>query len=166
MKILVAGIGNVLLGDDGFGPAVIAALRAGGPRTRPDVEIADFGIRGMDLALALTGGVDAAILVDAVARGGAPGTLYVIEPAAGAPPELLAHAMDPARVLAYAAAIGAPPRVVRVVGCEPARLGDGEGDGDRELLVGLSEPVARAVAPAARLVGDLVAALAEGACTS
>jgi hydrogenase maturation protease len=170
VRILVAGIGNVLLGDDGFGPAVIAALRAERSSERTGsrelggaaVELADFGIRGMDLALALTGGVDAAILVDAVARGGAPGTLYVIEPTAGAPPELQSHAMDPARVLAFAAAIGEPPRVVRVIGCEPARTGDDDG----ELLVGLSEPVARAVAPATRLVGDLVAELAEGACTS
>ena len=170
MRILVAGIGNVFLGDDGFGPAVIAALHgasAGGSPGRlalrgAAVEITDFGIRGLDLAFALTGGIDAAILVDAVARGGAPGTLYLIEPAAGAPPHLQTHAMDPARVLAFAASIGAPPRVVRVIGCEPERLGDVEGD----LVVGLSGPVERAITPAVQMVGDLVVRIAEGACTS
>ena len=70
MKILVAGIGNVFLGDDGFGPAVIEALQARPPRGST---VADPGIRGMDLAYALTSEIDAAILIDAVARGGAPG---------------------------------------------------------------------------------------------
>jgi hydrogenase maturation protease len=159
MKILVAGIGNIFLGDDGFGPAVAEQLRA---LTWPaHVEVTDFGIRGMDLAFALTSGVDAAILVDACARGGTPGTLYVIEPTAnGAPPEIQTHAMDPARVLAYAASIGTPPEHVRVIGCEPAHLDD---DGD--VSVGLSEPVAAAIAPAVLMVGRLVTEL-EGACTS
>jgi hydrogenase maturation protease len=162
MRVLVAGVGNMFLGDDGFGPAVAAALRT---RTWPaGVAIADFGIRGVDLAFALTSGIDAAILIDAVARGGAPGTLYVIEPAAAAgPPELQPHALDPARVLALAASLGTPPAYVRVVGVEPACLDD---DGD--LAVGLSDPIARAIGPAvelvARLVGDL--ATAEASCTS
>lgn len=165
MKILVAGIGNVHLGDDGFGPAVIAALRASRPGAAARgaaVEVADYGVCGVDLAFALTGGIDAAILVDAVARGGAPGTLYLLEPSANAPPEIQTHAMDPARVLAFAATLGKPPRVVRVIGCEPKQLGGRHGDA----VVGLSEPVARAIEPAAQMVGELVARLAEGAYPS
>ena len=159
MKILVAGIGNVFLGDDGFGPAVAGVLAA---RAWPDgVAIRDFGIRGMDLALALTSGIDAAILVDATARGGAPGTLYVIEPSAiaEAPIQIETHALDPARVLRFAGELGEVPRWMRVVGCEPQQLG---GDDDDDVSVGLSDPVARAVAAAAELVARLV----EVACTS
>lgn len=160
MRILVAGIGNIFLGDDGFGSAVAAKLRE---QTWPaHVEVVDYGIRGMDLAFALTSGVDAAILVDAYARGGTPGTLYAIEPTGnGAPPEIQTHAMDPARVLAFAATIGTPPRHVRLVGCEPARLGEDDGD----IAVGLSEPVTAAIDPAVAMVGALVQEL-EAVCTS
>jgi hydrogenase maturation protease len=165
MKILVAGIGNVHLGDDGFGPAVIAALRASGPGAPSPgaaVEVADYGVCGVDLAFALTGGIDAAILVDAVARGGAPGTLYLLEPAANAPPEIRTSALDPARVLAFAATLGTTPRLVRVIGCEPKLRGGPQGDA----VIGLSEPVARAIEPAAQMVGELVARIAEGAYPS
>jgi hydrogenase maturation protease len=160
VRILVAGIGNVFLGDDGFGPAVASALTA---KTWPaHVEIADFGIRGFDLAYALTSGLDAAVLVDAVARGGAPGTLYTVEPDIGdAIPSVEAHAMDPVRVLALAASLGELPRVIRVVGCEPARLGEDDGD----IAVGLSEPVAGAIVPAVAMIAELVAEL-ETRCTS
>jgi hydrogenase maturation protease len=161
VKILVAGIGNIFLGDDGFGPAVAGALQG---RTWPadaGVDVVDFGIRGIDLAYALVGDLDAAILVDAVARGGTPGTLYVIEPDAGGAPSIDTHAMDPVRVLAYATSFGKLPPVLRVVGCEPARLDD---DGD--IAVGLSRPVAAAVAPAADMVGTLVGQIVEGTCTS
>ena len=77
--ILVAGIGNVFLGDDGFGVAVAGRLGRGAS-CPPGVDVVDFGIRGMDLAYALHDGYDAVVLLDAVPRGGAPGTLYVIEP--------------------------------------------------------------------------------------
>lgn len=167
-RILVAGIGNVFLGDDGFGSAVAAAAAK---RAWPEgVAIVDFGIRGMDLAFALTSGVDAAILVDATARGGEPGTLYVIEPTSGdggveyvEPPQ--GHVMDPARVLKFATSVGELPRWVRVVGCEPARLGpDGGDDADEtDVLVGLSEPITRAVEPAVELVAKLVAEARERA---
>ena len=92
--MLVAGIGNVFLGDDGFGVALAGRLARGEPQ--PGVEVVDFGIRGMDLAYALLGDYDAAILLDATPRGGPPGTLYVIEPeieGVEAPPD--AHGMDP-----------------------------------------------------------------------
>lgn len=169
MKILVAGIGNMFLGDDGFGSAVAQRIvqhigthggLAHGERT--EVQIVDYGIRGMDLAFALTSGIDAAILVDAYARGGVPGTLYKVEPKAGhAPPEIQTHAMDPARVLAFAATIGTPPRHVRLVGCEPETLGEDDGD----IAVGLSAAVAAAIDPAVLMVRELVAEL-EAVCTS
>lgn len=165
MKILVAGIGNMFLGDDGFGSAVAQRLHEVGRLVHgegTEVQIVDYGIRGMDLAFALTSGIDAAILVDAYARGGTPGTLYKVEPTAGnAPPEIQTHAMDPARVLAFAATIGTPPRHVRLVGCEPATLGEEDGD----IAVGLSASVAAAIDPAVRMVHELVAEL-EAVCTS
>src|SRR5262249_22496256 len=78
-RVLVAGVGNIFLGEDGFGGEV--ARRLGGSRLGPDVIVSDFGIRGIHLAFELAdGGYDAAILVDALARGSAPGTLYAIEP--------------------------------------------------------------------------------------
>jgi len=157
VKILVAGIGNVFLGDDGFGPAVIERM---GTALGDDVEVADFGIRGMDLAFALTSGIDAAILVDATARGGAPGTLYTIEPiVGGGTPEIQTHAMDPARVLAFAASIGNPPAYVRVVGVEPARLASDDDD----IAVGLSAEVDGAIDSAIAIVRELVE---EARCTS
>ena len=103
-RVLLAGIGNIFLGDDAFGVEVVAKLRE---RALPDgVEVVDFGIRGVDLAFALER-CDAAVLIDATARGGAPGTLYVIEPqirdmegsSEGASP----HAMTPERVLRWIA---------------------------------------------------------------
>ncbi|HZS40079.1 MAG TPA: hydrogenase maturation protease [Polyangia bacterium] len=152
-RILVAGIGNVLLGDDGFGVEVAQRLQR-----RPigdDVRVVDFGIRGFDLTYALLEPWDAAILVDATARGGAPGTLYVIEPAladAGAAAIVETHGMDPMRVLAVVRSMGGALERLRVVGCEPACLGDGD-----EPLMGLSPAVEAAIDPAIALVEKLVA---------
>jgi hydrogenase maturation protease len=148
-RVLVAGIGNVFLGDDGFGVAL--AQRVGD--LGEGVDVVDFGIRGMDLAYALCE-YDAAVLVDATPRGEAPGTLYVIEPdleALDATPE--AHGMDPVKVLALARALGgAPPRTL-VLGCEPlVRLPDDS----EEIVASLSEPVAAALDGAERLLGELV----------
>ncbi|MGV9534998.1 hydrogenase maturation protease [Streptosporangium sandarakinum] len=146
--ILVAGVGNVFLGDDGFGVAVAARLAE---RDLPaGVSVADFGIRGVHLAYELTGGGhDTAILVDAVARGGPPGTLYVLEPTPGevSGPVLDAHDMTPETVLALAGALGGRTGRVLLVGCEPADLSPG---------MELSPPVAAAVGAAADLVADLV----------
>ena len=150
-RVLVAGIGNVFLGDDGFGVAVAGALAES---EWPDgVHVEDFGIRGMDLAYALAA-YDVAILVDAVPRGGAPGTLYVIEPAlderdAG----FDAHGMDPVSVLALARTLGGPLPRVLVVGCEPETRMTGEED---EVVAELSAPVRAAVGEAARMVKSLV----------
>lgn len=161
MKILVAGIGNIFFGDDGFGPAVVKALLERPAAWPADVQVRDFGIRGMDLAFALTSGIEHAILVDAVPRGGAPGTLYVIDPDVGAEAAatLDNHAMDPVAVLRLASSIGEPPRSIRLVGCEPAQLADPDGD----IAVGLSAVVEAAIEPAARLVAKLVE---EARCTS
>jgi hydrogenase maturation protease len=152
-RILVAGLGNVFFGDDGFGVEVAQRLAR-----RPlgdDVRVVDFGIRGFDLTYALLEDWDAAILVDAMARGGAPGTLYVIEPAlcdVGSAAIVETHGMDPMRVLAVVRSMGGALEGLRVVGCEPALLGDGD-----EPLQGLSAEVEAAVEPAIALVEKLVA---------
>lgn len=147
-RILIAGIGNVFLGDDGFGVVVAERLRA---RSLPDgVAVVDFGIRGVDLAFALQD-YDAAVLIDTVARGGKPGTLYVLEPEP--PPDGTAiemHAMTPDRVLAWVGA-AAGPATVRLVGCEPATFGP-EGFGQ----AGLSPAVSAAVDPAIQIIEVVV----------
>jgi len=145
-RVLVAGVGNIFFGDDGFGVEVSRRLSQ---RALPDgVKVRDFGIRGLDLTYALLEGWDAAILVDALPRGGDPGTLYVLDPEAGAsPPVLDPHAMHPARVLAMARELGTTPPILRVVGCEPGVA--------EEMQVGLSPVVAAAVDPACALVEQL-----------
>jgi hydrogenase maturation protease len=151
-RVLVAGIGNVFLGDDGFGVALAGRLAR---RELPaGVDVVDYGIRGMDLAYALLDGWDAAILLDATPRGEAPGTLYVIEPdveAIDVQPE--AHGMDPVKVLALARALGgALPRVL-VLGCEPLTRMDADSD---EIVAALTEPVAAALDEAERLLESLL----------
>ncbi|MDF5751745.1 hydrogenase maturation protease (plasmid) [Spongiactinospora sp. TRM90649] len=148
-RVLVAGIGNVFLGDDGFGVEV--TRRLGAEDLPPGVDVTDFGIRGMDLAYALQGAYDAVVFVDAAPRGEPPGTLTVLDPgstgdAAGTPLET--HGMDPVRVLGLAGELGRVPGVVRVVCCEPAVVD--------EALYELSEPVRAAVGEAANLVKSLV----------
>lgn len=153
-SILVAGIGNVFLGDDGFGVAV--ADRLSRRELAPNVRVADFGIRGLDLAYALAD-YDAVVVVDAVPRGGAPGTLYVIEPeleAEGIVPE--AHGMDPAKVLALARELGDLPSRVLIVGCEPRTAPRWEDD---DVVAELSEPVRASIDEAVRLVESLVSQL-------
>jgi hydrogenase maturation protease len=150
-RVLVAGIGNVFLGDDGFGVAL--AQRLAGRTLGEGVDVVDFGIRGMDLAYALCE-YDAAVLLDATPRGEAPGTLYVIEPdlaALDVAPE--AHGMDPVQVLALARALGGVPPRTLVLGCEPlVRLPDDS----EEIVASLSDPVAAALDGAERLLGELV----------
>jgi len=151
-RVLVAGIGNVFLGDDGFGVEVVRRLAA---RALPrGVDVIEFGIRGMDLAYALGDGYDVALLVDATARGDVPGTLSVIEPRDDQPlgPPVEGHAMDPVRVLALARRLGREPSRTLVVACEPDTIVDSESG---ELLAELSPRVAAAVEPAVALVLSL-----------
>ena len=164
-RVLVAGVGNIFLADDSFGPEVIRVLEQ---RPLPgEVRVRDFGIRGLDLAYELLDGYDVAVLVDAAERGHRPGTLSLIEaevPDAGraaAPPE--AHGMDPAKVLALAAHLGDGPLPrVLVLACEP----QDRPDPDEDLVPGLSAPVRDAVGRAAdalhRLVPVLLADPAAG----
>jgi hydrogenase maturation protease len=156
-RILVAGIGNIFLGDDGFGVEVARRLAQ---RALPDgVQVVDFGIRGMDLAYALLEDYDAVILVDAAPRGEKPGTLYLIEPPMD-PDGAVAldtHGMDPVKVLALARALGARPTRTWLVACEPGRLVDGGDCGDyADVLVELSAPVQAAVEEAVTMVESLV----------
>jgi hydrogenase maturation protease len=157
LRILVAGIGNVFLGDDGFGVALAGRLAE--RRLPAGVEVVDFGIRGMDLAYTMGEGYDAVVLLDAVPRGGAPGTLYVIEPDLDETPEGVpdAHGMDPVMVLALARSLSESPLPrTLIVGCEPQTVMTGDED---ELVGDLSEPVHAAlddaVAAVERVLGDL-----------
>ncbi|HEY0357368.1 MAG TPA: hydrogenase maturation protease [Mycobacteriales bacterium] len=160
-RVLVAGVGNVFLGDDGFGVEV--ANRLQGVPMPAGVKVADFGIRGIHLAYELLDGYDALILIDAVPRGEEPGSLYVIEPdldaitpaGVGGGPVMDAHGMNPEAVLALLAALGGRVDHVRVLGCEPADVSE---------QMGLSAPVAGAVDEAVRQVRRLAeeaAAVAE-----
>jgi hydrogenase maturation protease len=160
-RVLVAGIGNIFLGDDAFGVEVARRLAS---HTLPDgARVVDFGIRGLDLSYALLDGYEAVVLVDAVPRGGRPGTLYVleldavepIEEAAGAPVE--GHNLDPARVLRLAASLGASVGRVMLVGCEPTPLDEAD-----EFGAGLSATASAAVDMAVPLVSSLVKRLLRG----
>ena len=159
-RVLVAGVGNIFLGDDGFGVEVVRRLAT---RALPErVKVADFGIRGVHLAYELLDGAyDTTILVDATARGGRPGTVYLIEPEPGtgggaATPGASsassgpgdAHGMTPDAVFALLAALGGVPGRVLVVGCEPASTEEG---------IGLSDVVACAVDEAVALVAEQAA---------
>jgi hydrogenase maturation protease len=143
MRVLVAGIGNIFMGDDGFGVEV--ARRLAGRELPGGVEVADFGIRGMDLVYALGNGWEGVILVDAMRRGEEPGTLIVLDPEVPAAPvaPLDGHTMDPLAVLAAARSLGTVPRRVLVVGCEPLRVPDV--DGGEDMVTELSAVVERVV---------------------
>jgi hydrogenase maturation protease len=166
-RILIACIGNIFLGDDGFGVEVAHRLlhRAHNPYP-PSVAVVDFGIRGIDLAYALLDGYDTLVLVDAIPRGGPPGTLYLIEPDLTSETSvqanrttLDAHSMDPVKVLAFAQTLGAIPPRVLLVGCEPMHIASGE---DAEMQMGLSEPLLMAIDKTIsfidRLIEDLLSA--------
>ncbi|MEJ7653914.1 MAG: hydrogenase maturation protease [Chloroflexia bacterium] len=158
-RILVAGIGNIFLGDDAFGVEVVRLLAE---RDQPvGVQVVDFGIRGIDLAYAIMDGYDATIMVDTVQRGGAPGDLYIIEPELGtlgtsAQPGIETHNVDPVKVLSLVASLGGVSCAGRlyVVGCEPETFGPEETG-----LMGLSAPVQRASVEAVGLVESLVVSL-------
>jgi hydrogenase maturation protease len=152
-RVLVAGIGNVFLGDDGWGVALAGRLAA---RALPrGVDVVDFGIRGMDLAYAMQDDYDAVVFLDATPRGEAPGTLYVIEPDLDDIEMTIdAHGMDPVKVLALAGTLGAEslPRTL-IVGCEPQTRMDGH---DEHVLAELTEPVRASLEQAVAIVEELL----------
>ncbi len=146
-KTLVAGIGNIFNGDDGFGSEVTRRLAG---RPVPDgVHIEDYGIRGVHLAYELLEGYDLVVLVDALSRGEAPGTIFLLEPDVDLDdsPQLDSHQMDPRAVLRMVDELGGEIGRLLLVGCEPADVGEGNG---------LSPHVAAAVDDAARMVEHLM----------
>jgi hydrogenase maturation protease len=154
-SVLVAGIGNIFLGDDAFGVEVVRDLTT---RSMPEgVTVKDFGIRGFDLAYALLDPWDTVILVDALPRGGVPGTLYTLEldlskmgDIASQDMAMNPHGMDPVSVLNLAASMGTIAARVLVVGCEPNDFGD-----ELEGRMGLSAVVQAMVYEACNMVEEL-----------
>jgi hydrogenase maturation protease len=152
-KILVAGIGNIFLGDDAFGSEVARRLMN---ETLPEeVRVADFGIRSYDLAYAMMEEYDVTIFVDITSQSQSPGTLYLIEPDLNQLDQLDekmadAHSMNPVRVLQMLRTFGSSPKKLYLVGCEPATLEVEEGE------IGLSESVEGAVPQAIELIKSLV----------
>jgi hydrogenase maturation protease len=152
-RTLVAGVGNVFLGDDAFGVEVVRLL-AGRPYP-PGVQVCDFGIRGVHLVYELLNGCDLFVLVDAAARGEEPGTVTVLEadlpepaPDAAAQPVMDAHSLTPDSIFAMLSALGGHPGRSLVVACEPADVSPG---------MGLSGPVQEAVPHAVRAVEEILA---------
>ncbi len=158
-RVLIAGIGNIFLGDDGFGVEVVKRLA--GRELPGDVEVRDFGIRGMDLAYALQDDYEVVVFVDATPRGEKPGTVYLIEPEIEEDGGVVldTHGMDPVKVIKFARALGPGPSRTLVVGCEPQVVLSGE-DYD-EMLMKMSEPVQAAVEEAVKMVESLVEEIAE-----
>lgn len=153
-RILVAGIGNIFLGDDGFGVEVARRLAT---RELPtSVRVADFGIRGFDLAYALQDGYETTILVDAFPHGQQPGAVSLVDPDLSKLDEpeqgvVETHGMNPLNVLRMATAMNAGGlKKVLLVGCEPSTFGGEEGQ------MGLSEPVEAAVEEAIKLVTSVI----------
>jgi hydrogenase maturation protease len=152
-RILVAGIGNIFLGDDAFGVEVAQQLM--GHNLPENVRVVDFGIRSYDLAFAILEEYEATILVDATAQGGTPGTLYLMEPDLDDLDQfggqmVDGHSMNPVAALQLVKTFGGRPRRLFLVGCEPATLECEEGE------IGLSQPVQAAVAGAIEMVESLV----------
>lgn len=161
-RVLVACIGNIFLGDDGFGVEVAQQLRK--RVYPPGVQVVDFGISGVELAYSLLDPYDELVLVDAVQRGKQPGTVYLIEPdlssinaQTGVEARrvgLDTHSMDPLKVLAFAKTLGMQSVHTLIVGCEIANIGNTEDY--EEMQMGLSEPIQTAVGEAVKLVDSLV----------
>lgn len=158
-SILIAGVGNIFLGDDAFG---VEAVRALARRPLPEgVSAVDYGIRGFDLAYALLDPWEAVILVDALPRGGPAGTLYTMKPdlsrmrdPESADMTMNPHGMDPVRVLKLAFAMGDVTAKVYLVGCEPEDFGS-----ELEGRMGLSETVQASIGQAVEMVEDLVGSI-------
>jgi len=167
--ILIAGLGNLFLGDDAFGVEVVQRMRD--RPLREGVRVEDFGICGIDLTYALLDGVDMAILVDATQRGGPPGSLYLLDASASlqrdeeanaALPQgllLSPHEMEPDKVLRSVSLLGGTCERILLVGCEPESFGT---EADQEGRIGLSETVAASVEQAIALIESLLDQAAEG----
>jgi hydrogenase maturation protease len=145
--VLVAGVGNIFLGDDGFGCEVARRLAA--DDLPAGVRVVDYGIRGMHLAYDLLDGYDALVVVDALPQEGRPGSIRVLQvgPEDLGSGELDAHGMDPAAMLSSLGALGGALPLTYVVGCQPATVAES---------MGLSPAVAAAVEPAAAAVRSLL----------
>jgi hydrogenase maturation protease len=151
-RVLVAGVGNIFLTDDGFGVEVVRRLSA---QPMPDgVKLVDFGIRGVHLAYELLDGYDTLVLIDAAPHGQQPGTVSLLEPNLATLPEspasaglVDAHGMEPTSVFSLLASLNEVPARTLIVACEPADTGDG---------MGLTEPVAAAVDPAVEMINTLL----------
>jgi len=148
MRVVVAAFGSELRGDDGFGIAVLRRLERH-PTTPPNVKLLEVGTAGLTLAQELLTPCDRLIVIDAMARGGVPGTLYVLRvdevPEAR---EVDMHLAVPAKALALAQSLGALPPETFLVGCEPAQVD--------ELTMELSESVRASVTEAADRVCALI----------
>jgi hydrogenase maturation protease len=156
-RTLVAGVGNVFLGDDAFGVEVVRLL---GEQPREDgVQIRDFGIRGVHLAYELLNGCDLFVLIDAAPRGEKPGTVTVVDvelpdPASLTSPVIDAHSLTPDSIFALLVSLGGRPGRSLLVACEPADVSAG---------MGLSEPVTEALPHAVRAVQEILAQAAADA---
>lgn len=148
-RVLVAGIGNVFFGDDAFGVEVARKLRDA--KLPADTKVMDVGIRGVHLAFELLEPPELLVLVDCAARGGEPGTLYLIDPDVdewpGDDSPADAHAMNPRAVFAAVREMGGVVPKARIVGCEPADVTEG---------MYLTEPVRQAIAPAIDMIQRLI----------
>lgn len=146
-RVLVAGVGNIFHGDDGFGSEVARRLAA--EPLSPEVRVVDYGIRGMHLAYELLDGYAALVIVDAAPRGGEPGEVHLLDvgPDDLGEGEFDAHGMNPVAVLGSLAALGGRLPRTFVVGCEPAELDE---------RMGLSAPVAAAVGPTVTAIVELL----------
>lgn len=158
-RVLVAGIGNIFLGDDGFGSEVVRRLADDDVDHREDVRVVDYGIRGMHLAYDLLDGYDTLVLVDTIPADDEPGALTVLEvgPDDLGEGELDGHGMDPVAVLASLESLGGTLPPTYVVGCSPASV---------EECIGLTPAVAAAVDDAVGLVERLVADLRPSPATT
>lgn len=161
-KILIAGIGNIFLGDDAFGVEVVRRLAQ---RVLPaGIRLVDFGIRGFDLAYALMEDYDIAILIDATTRGGEPGTLYTMEPDLSdldgmqSFTEIQPHGMDPVQVFRLVKTLGGELARMQIwiIGCEPATFGP-----ENEGVMGLSNLVQAAVEEAIKMTESLIRNLVD-----
>jgi len=147
IRVFVVGVGNIFLGDDGFGVEVATRMRR---RPIPDgVRVDDFGIRGVHLAYELLEGYDLVILVDTVDLKEPPGTIGVLEPELSGDGDVLpdAHDLDPVAVMGLLTGLGGSVGRLLVVGCQPSTMQE---------QMGLSAPVEAAVDEAIKVVEELV----------